>query len=207
MVSTHDLSQPNAFALIYGMEPFHGRTAPGHPDPQKHCLWAGHAAGDGPWPAGAGAPPSHDNIRNILHRHGINGASILGDLRNWTASRQADAQGQAIPCIIHLAGEYHAWSHWSDGRTTLDGACVLASAAVTLIACGAGGCRAILICHERGHIWAEAGPDMERRMHKILGTAKQTLNAAQRNAVQQSPGQQSSSSSAQPAADSGRPAQ
>jgi hypothetical protein len=183
VVSTHDLSQPNTFALIHGMEAFHGMTTLGHPDPQKPCLWAGHAAGDGPWPAGAGTIPSYTKLRSALHGRGIGSGSILGDVRSWmnassAAGSRTEANFEAMPCIIHLTGEYHAWSHWSDERTTQDGACVLASAKVSLIACGDGGCRAILICHERGHIWAEAGPDTERRMHKILRAAKVTHAAS-----------------------------
>eukprot|EP00972_Heterocapsa_arctica_P067245 9923712-Heterocapsa_arctica.AAC.1 len=100
-----------------------------------------------------------------------------------------------MPCIIHLAGEYHAWSHWSDEQTTRDGACVLSSAAVSLIACGEGGCRAILVCHERGHIWAEAGPDTERRMHKILRTARLAHNAAHASAAPSNPTERQTSSS------------
>eukprot|EP00972_Heterocapsa_arctica_P103165 15203328-Heterocapsa_arctica.AAC.1 len=81
------------------MDAFHGGTAPGHPDPQKPCLWAGHAAGDGPWPAGAGALPNYDKLRSILHSHGIGNTSILSDLGGWLGSSHATANGQGIPCI------------------------------------------------------------------------------------------------------------
>jgi hypothetical protein len=178
-VATHDLAAANTCALIYGMRAFHGKAtcrAPAGdraPVPNRPCRWQGQTSREGAWPQAAGSPPSVTKLKSILQMHQIATNSIIGDAHRWARGLETAPSEESAPHIIAIAGEYGAWVP-PTGSCADQGAASIGSigpAETRMVARGSGGCHAILICHETGHIWATAGADTERRIGRILRAA------------------------------------
>ena len=177
--ATHDLSSANTCALIYGMEAFHGKATKRTPVPNqvtalnRPCRWDGHAGGDGRWPQAAGSIPCISKLKDLLSHHRLANGHIIGDAHRWARDPANQGDETSSPLIIALAGENGAFCQPADGFAQGPGGSPgsLIPADARIIARGGGGCHAILICHEAGHIWATAGNDTERRLGRLIKDA------------------------------------
>jgi hypothetical protein len=112
-------------------------------------------------------------LKSILQTHQIATNSIIGDAHRWARGQEIAPSEESTPHIIAIVGEYGAWvpppvSSAAQGAASIGS---ISPAETRMVARGSGGCHAILICHEAGHIWATAGADTERRIGKILRAA------------------------------------
>jgi hypothetical protein len=182
--AAHDLRPVDVFALIYNLSPFEGHSlvAPRLPLP---CRWNTAARATPPWPTEAGRPPDPSTLRQILHKYGIETGHIHPQAAGWSAANPpahgAHTPHIPIPFIFLLAGHDGARAYLDDPASTACGPGALAPAQPLLIARCTGNCRAILICHEDGHLWATVGRDSERRLRPLLfqptGQQTRTISA------------------------------
>ena len=176
--AAHDLRPVDVFALIHNLAPFAGHSilSPHLPLP---CRWNHPTRRTPPWPVEAGNPPDPPTLFRILTNYGIRPERIIRQTEMWrtpavpeipSTLQRSPATGShpPVPYIFLLAGQDGARAHSDDPPSTANGPGEIAPAQPLLISRCTGNCRALLICHEQGYLWATIGRDSERRLQPLL---------------------------------------